>query len=54
MSEDADGKEEITRLTMATNKRSPLKFLRNGKDLQPKLRILRTCIFPLAIYGCEV
>ena len=53
ISEDGDGKEEIKRLTMATNKLSPLKFLWNGQDPQSKLTILRTCIFPLAIYGCE-
>ena len=36
---------------MATNnKLSKLKFLWNGQDPQARLRIRRTCVFPLATY----
>lgn len=55
ISEDGDESEEIKRrLAMATNKLSKLKFLWNGQDLHARLRILRTRIFPLATYGCEM
>ena len=43
----------MRRLAMATNnKLSKLKFLWNGQDPQTKLTILRTCVFPIATYGC--
>ena len=47
---DGDGLKEIrgSRLAMAINKLSKLKFLWNGQDPQARLRIRRTCVFPLA------
>ena len=39
-----------SRLAMAINKLSKLKFLWNGQDPQARLRIHRTCVFPLATY----
>ena len=49
---DGDGLKEIRglRLAMATNELSKLKFLWNGQDPQARLRIRRTCVFPLATY----
>ena len=49
---DGDGLEKIrrSRLAMAINKLSKLKFLWNGQDPQARLRIRRTCVFPLATY----
>ena len=49
---DGDGLKELRglRLAMATNELSKLKFLWNGQDPQARLRIRRTCVFPLATY----
>ena len=38
------------RLAMAINELLKLKFLWNGQDPQARLRIRRTCVFPLATY----
>ena len=54
---DGDGLEKIrrSRFAMAINELLKLKFLWNGQDPQARLRIRRTCVFPLAtkLYGCE-
>ena len=54
ISGDGDVMEEIRkRLAMAVHKLTKMKFLWKGQGVQTKLRILRTCIFPIAISGCE-
>ena len=49
---DGDGLEKIrrSRFAMAINELLKLKFLWNGQDPQARLRIRRTCVFPLATY----
>ena len=45
---------EIKRRTaIATSKLKNLDKLWKGQDTQTKLKIIRTCVFPVAIYGCE-
>ena len=49
---NGDGFQEMRRLrlAMAINELLKLKFLWNGQDPQARLRIRRTCVFPLATY----
>ena len=51
---NGDGITEIRkRLAAATEKLGKMKTLWKGQDNSTKLRILRTCVFPTATYGCE-
>ena len=49
-----DGIKEIKRrLNMALQKRKQMKNIWQGTNRKTKLKLLRACIFPIAIYGCE-
>ena len=51
---DGSSKQEIRRrLAIAKQKLSSLEKLWKGEDNHTKLRILKSCIFPIALYGCE-
>ena len=51
---DGSSKHDIrVRLTIAKKKLTEFKRLWKGLKTQTKMRILRACIFPIAVYGCE-
>ena len=51
---NGDGASNIKqRLAMAAQALNNMKFLWKSVSKQLKLKVLRTCIFPIATYGCE-
>ena len=51
---DGSSKYEIRRrLAIAKQKLNNLENIWKGHNKQMKLQILKTCIFPIALYGCE-
>jgi len=51
---NGDGIKEIKRrLNMALQKLKQMKNIWQGTNRKTKLKLLRACIFPIAIYGCE-
>jgi hypothetical protein len=46
-------KEIKRRLTIALQKRNAIKIIWHNTNTQINLRLLRTCIFPVATYSCE-
>ena len=51
---DGRSKNEIRRrLAIAKQKLNNMKRLWKGQSIQTKIRVLQSCIFPVAIYGCE-
>ena len=41
------------RLAIASSKLSKMNCLWKNENIRTKMKILKTCIFPVAIYGCE-
>ena len=51
---DGSSKNEIRRrLAIAKQKLSNMNRLCKGQSSRTKLRVLTSCIFPIAVYGCE-
>ena len=51
---DGRSKNEIRRrLAIAKQKLNNMKRLWKGQSIDTKLRVLQSCIFPVATYGCE-
>ena len=51
-----DGKilpEIKRRIAIASQKLTNLQYLWRGQDINMKRKILDTCVFPIALYGCE-
>jgi len=46
-------KEVKRRLSMALKKLTDMKHLWSSVNYKLKLRVLKCCIFPIAMYGCE-
>ena len=54
LSNNGDGiKETKRRLNRALQKLKQMKNIWQGTNRKTKLKLLRACIFPIAIYGCE-
>ena len=51
---DGRSKNEIRRrLAIAKQKLNNMKRLWKGQSIETKMRVLQSCIFPIAMYGCE-
>ena len=51
---DGRSKNEIRRrIAIAKQKLNNMKRLWKGQSIETKMRVLQSCIFPVAIYGCE-
>ena len=54
LAHDGDIRREIKRrCAMALNRLKRMKNLWQGTSKMTRIKIIRTCIFPIAIYGCE-